>query len=122
VRPHVEVAVEVEATVRVHPDHLAREVIPAARAALGGYLSFERLDFGRAVHLSDVYRTLQEVPGVVSADVDVLRFKRFATDEQFARFLLERGGTSAPVQPHLLLQAAELAVIEAPEDARVREG
>jgi len=122
VRPHVEVPVEVEATVRVHPDHLARDVLPAARAALRGHLSFEERDFGRAVHLSDVYRTLQQVPGVVSADVDVLRFKPFETDEEFARFLLERGGTSAPVQPHLLLRASELAVIDVPEDVQVGEG
>src|SRR5215213_9084738 len=122
VRPHVEVPVEVEATVRVHPDHLARDVLAAARAALRGHLSFEERDFGRAVHLSDVYRTLQQVAGVVSADVDVLRFKPFGTDEEFARFLLERGGTSAPVQPHLLLRASELAVIDVPEDVQVGEG
>ena len=122
VRPHVPVPVELEATVRVHPDHLARDVVPAARAALGRYLSFEQLDFGRAVHLSDVYAALQAVSGVVSADVDVLRFKPFGTSEQFERFLLERGSTAAPVQAHLLLRAPELAVIEATDDVQVREG
>jgi len=130
VRPHVPVPVEVEAVVRVHPDYLARDVVPAARAALGAYLSFENLQFGQAVHLSDVYRMLQEVEGVLSADVDVLRFKPFGTDEQYAQFVREHGGkfhleggTERPdvVQGHLLVQASELAVLEAPEDARVRE-
>jgi hypothetical protein len=130
VRPHVPVPVEVEAVVRVHPDHLARDVVPAARTALGAYLSFKNLDFGRAVHLSDVYRAIQDVPGVVSADVDVLRFKPFGTDEEYARFVRERGGTfhmqgglETPdqLQAHLLVRASELPVIEAPEDARVRD-
>jgi hypothetical protein len=52
----------------------------------------------------------------------VLRFKPFGTDEELARFLLERGGTSAPVQAHLLLRAPELAVVEVPEDAQVGDG
>ncbi len=130
VRPHVPVPVEVEAVVRVHPDYLARDVRPAARAALGAYLSFENLDFGRAVHLSDVYRALQDVPGVVSADVDVLRFKPFGSDEEYARFVRERGGrfrveggVERPdhLQPHLLVRAPELTVIAEPEDAQVRD-
>jgi hypothetical protein len=122
VRPYVPVKVQVEATVGVHPDHLARDVVPVARAALRRYLSFEQLDFGRAVHLSDVYGALQAVPGVVSVDVDVLRFKPFGTGEEFARFLVERGSSGAPVQPHLLLRSAELAVVEAADDAKVSEG
>ena len=130
VRPHVPVPVEVEAVVRVHPDYLARDVVPAARTALGVYLSFENLDFGRAVHLSDVYRAVQDVPGVVSVDVDVLRFKQVGTEDEYARFVRERGGTfhleagvEVPdrVQAHLLVRAAELPVIDVPDDAVVTD-
>ena len=129
-RPHVEVPIEVEGAVRVHPDHLAREVVPAARAALSEYLSFERLEFGQPVHLSDVYRVLHRAEGVASVDVDVLRFKPFGTDEQYERFVRERGGTfdredgvEKPdvLQAHLLVRAVELAAVR-PEDIRVREG
>lgn len=129
VRPHVPVPVQVEAVVRVHPDYLPRDVVPAARDALAAHLSFDNRQFGQAVHLSDVYRVLQDVDGVVSADVDILRFKPFGTAVQYERFVREHGGTfhledgsERPdiVQGHLLLQASELAVLEAPEDARVR--
>jgi Baseplate J-like protein len=131
VRPHVPVPVEVKAVVRVHPDYLARDVVPAAQAALADYFSFASRNFGEPAHLSDVYRVLQDVPGVVSADVDVLRFKPFAPPAAYARFVRERGGTfhleagverPDAVQAHLLVRGSELVVLAAPEDATVREG
>lgn len=130
VRAHVPVPVEVEAVVRVHPDYLARDVVAGARTALRDCLSFDSLQFGQPVHLSDTYRVLQNVPGVVSVDIDTLRFKPFGTAAQYAGFVRQRGGTfhlvgsveqPDAVQAHLLLRGSELAVLQAPADGRVRE-
>jgi hypothetical protein len=87
------------------------------------------------VNLSDLYAVLQGVPGVLSADIDVLMFKQPAgmTAAQFDASLAERGvarlpnGTPQPVQGHLrifparaspppgaVVRPAELAVVESP--------
>jgi hypothetical protein len=124
----------VSAAIAVHPDHIADDVLKAARQALLDYFSFDRRDLGGAVHLSDVYRVLQEAPGVVAADVNRLMFKRPAgvTDAEFEAYLRVHGvlfhtvgGTEVPdeLQPHLRIGPSELALIEAPqEDVAVEDG
>jgi hypothetical protein len=83
------VAIRIDALLHVSERRVAPEVLAAARAALAGALSFEAVDFGAAIHLSDLYRVLQSVAGVDWVDVDRLAFKN--TD---AAFLAERGGLS----------------------------
>jgi len=65
-------AIDVQATVAVDPDYLDEVVVEAARAALVDHFAFDNRDFGQAVHVSDVYRVLQEVEGVVGALVTKL--------------------------------------------------
>jgi baseplate J-like protein len=91
---YVPVDVVVRAAVGVDADRKRSQVEAAARAALLEALAFDALELGRPLGLSDVYRILQEVPGVAYVDVDELRFKDPA--EQAAR-ALEPG----PVQPRL---------------------
>jgi len=117
----VPVPIAVTATLRVEPTHVAPKVAAAARAAILGALSFESLSFGQPVVLSEVYRVLQETPGVRSVDVDRLQFK-----DQTPAFLAARGATADPVQRTLRIFAArpgpvppavlpaELAVVETP--------
>jgi len=66
------VPIVVHANVEVQPDRERVAVEKAARAALTDALSFDRRDLGRPVHLSDVYRVLQDVDGVLDADVTEL--------------------------------------------------
>jgi len=91
---YVPVDVVVRAAIGVDSDRKRSDVESAARAALLGVLSFDALDVGRPLGLSDVYRVLQDVPGVAYVDIDELAFKDPA--EQAAR-ALEAG----PVQPRL---------------------
>ena len=122
----------VRAAVSVEPDRPRTDVESAAHAALVTALSFERVELGRSLRLGDVYVALQEVPGVVSVDVDLLTYKDPAE-------LRRRGGTfladgsPAPVQPTLRFDRAqphpsrrgwvlpaEIAYLEAPtQDATV---
>ncbi len=123
------VPVVVTATLRVQATHVASKVAAAARSALLGALSFDSLRFGQPLALSELYRVLQEVPGVESADVDLFQFK-----DQSAAFLESRGATADPVQRTLRIFAArpnpdptppavlpaELAFVETPpEDVQI---
>jgi hypothetical protein len=90
----VPVDVVVRAAIGVDADRKRSQVEAAARATLLDALAFDALELGRPLGLSDVYRILQQVPGVAYVDVDELRFKDPA--EQAAR-ALEPG----PVQPRL---------------------
>src|SRR5206468_7540001 len=57
--------------------------------------------FGEPVALSEIYRVLQEVPGVDSVDIDEFQFK-----DQTAAFLIDRGATADPIQRTLRIFSA----------------
>jgi hypothetical protein len=99
VENHVPVDVVVRARVGVETSRRRSDVAAAARAALLDALSFDRLELGRPVHLSDVFRVLQEVTGVAYVDVDELRFADPAVQA-------ERAQEPGPLQPHLAVFAA----------------
>lgn len=129
------VPVRLRATVNVDPSHVRKDVLDAARAAVLRELSFGARSLGQPVHLSDIFRVLQENEGVVFVDVDELMFKRppDISDAAFQAYLNERGvellpgGDARPVQPHLRIfparpdsanfgqvLPAELAFVESP--------
>jgi hypothetical protein len=129
------VPVRLQATVRTDPDRDAKAVAAAAQAAALDALSFARMSLAQSVNLSDLYAVLQDVPGVLSVDIDGLMFKKPAgmTNAQFDAFLAERAvarlanGTPRPVQGHLRIfgarpspppgtavRPAELAVVLSP--------
>jgi predicted phage baseplate assembly protein len=125
----VQVPMAVNATVRVNPARIAPKVAAAARAALLAALSFDTLQFGEPLALSEIYRVLQEVPGVDSVDINRFQFK-----DQTPAFLTSRGATADPVQRSLRIFAArpnpgppppavlpaELAFVETPaEDIQI---
>lgn len=113
------------ATLNVDARYISDEVVGDALAAALGALDFEAVDLGEPIHLSDVYRILQDVPGVVSVDIDELQPKRPADRNRPNVDLLPDGVTPAPLQPHVRLYPArpdptmpgvvlpsELAVVE----------
>jgi hypothetical protein len=125
----------VSATVLTDPSQSKDAVLAAALAALLSALSFDNLNLGQSIHLSSIFSVLQNVPGVVAADVILLGFKQPAsmTTAQFLVFLASRGvtflptGEPAPVQPHLRIftarpdgsnpgsvLSAEIAFVETP--------
>jgi hypothetical protein len=119
---YLRVPIVVTATLHVDERRVAEEVAAAARTQLLAALSFEALPFGGAVHLSDTYAVLQEVPGVLAVDVNRLHFKN-----QDPAFLDERGADTSPVQGRLrvfparprqgtppVVEPAELAWLEVP--------
>ncbi len=108
------IPIRIAATVQVAAHRTAATVVQAARVKLLEALSFDALDLGRSVHLSDLYAVLQQVPGVVSVDIDQLGFKQPTTvsDGEFLIFLNDRGtsrranGSIDPVQGHLRIHPA----------------
>lgn len=97
----VRVPIVVVATLRVADTHVATAVEAAARAALLRALSFEALGFGQPLHLSDIYRVLQDVAGVVWVDIDLFHFKN-----RSSAYLAARGADKNPVQGHLRIYPA----------------
>jgi hypothetical protein len=94
----------VEADLRVDDRYIREDVRQAAQQALLAYFAFERVGFAQPIHLSDIYRVLQDVAGVVSVDINTLHFKGY--DGWTAEQLAARGATNQPVQGHLRLFAA----------------
>jgi baseplate J-like protein len=98
------IPVVVHATITVNGDFVRADVQKAARAALLAAFAFDAVDFAAPVHLSDVYRVLQDVAGVSFVDVAVLHFK--GHESWTLAELAARGATAAPVQPRLRMFAA----------------
>lgn len=96
---HVPVDVVVRARIAVEASRRRADVAAAARAALHDELSFDRLELGRPVHLSDVFRVVQGVRGVDYVDVDELRFADPAIEAV-------RAQEPGLLQPHLAVFAA----------------
>lgn len=125
---YVPVYVVVKATVRVEPSFIASKVGDAAMTTLLNALSFDSLQFGQPLALSDIYAVLQQVEGIGSVDIDMFHFKN-----QSAGFLAARGATADPVQRRLRIfparpnsipwppaLPAELAAVETPaEDIQI---
>jgi predicted phage baseplate assembly protein len=60
----------IAAKVQILPDYLWETVVAQIRVALLETFSFDRRDLGQPVFLSEVIRTIQQVPGVAYVDVD----------------------------------------------------
>ena len=60
------------ANIRIHPDYLWEKVYNALQTALWDAFSFENRELGQDVLLSEAIAVMQQVPGVVYVDVDVL--------------------------------------------------
>lgn len=124
----VRVRITITTSVSIADTHIAQEVAKDAREALLKHLSFEALEFGETIYLSDIYRVLQDVDGVTSLDIDLFHFKNRSLDH-----LAERGANNAPVQQYLRIfparpmpnepfriRPAEQAWVEVPsEDIRI---
>lgn len=110
----IRVPIVLQARLTINADFVQADVMATARAAIEDALSFEVLQLGQSMHLSDVYRVLQDVAGVVAVDVDTLMFKQPATMSapDFDAFLTLRGvarqpnGQPQPVQGHLRILPA----------------
>jgi len=98
------VSLQIEAAIQVDTDYVDEDVQAEALAALSDYFDFDNLDLGQPIHLSDVYRVLQEVEGVVAVDVDRLQFKK-AADR------VSHGASTKPLQAHLVIFPTELATV-----------
>ncbi len=103
------VSLQVRAGVAVKPEYVAGSVLAEARSRLLEWLSFDNLGLGQTVNLSDIYRVLQETPGALFVDIDLLQYKRPAgvSDAAYVAYLASRGaeflptGDPAPVQSRL---------------------
>jgi hypothetical protein len=113
------------ASIKVDTRYVSDEVAAAALEAALAALDFDAVDLGTTIHLSDIYRVIQDVPGVIAVDVDELQPKRPADRSRPNIDLLPDGVTPSPLQPHVRVFSArpdpaavgavlpaELAVVE----------
>ncbi|HET9229141.1 MAG TPA: baseplate J/gp47 family protein [Thermoanaerobaculia bacterium] len=93
------VPIEIEAKVTVESRFVREAVAREVRKALREALDFDRMDFAQPLHLSDVYRILQEVRGVLFVDIDIFHFQGRGnwTPANYAA----RGSDDKPVQEHV---------------------
>jgi predicted phage baseplate assembly protein len=102
---HRNVPVLVSAAILVDADFVKEDVQAAVAQALVDHLAFANRNLGQPVHLSAIYTAIQNVPGVVAADVNTLQFKNSADGAT-------HGATAAPQQKHLRIFADEIAFVE----------
>jgi Baseplate J-like protein len=116
VRAYAPIPIKLQATIFVSPDYVADDVLAAVQSAVNNYFSFDNLQFGQPIHLSNVYSTLQNVAGIVGADLAMLQFKN-ASDAA------THGATADAVQVHLRINDDELATLQDPNtDAIITVG
>jgi predicted phage baseplate assembly protein len=63
---------QVKANLRVDPDYIREDVLQSVQSALRAVFSFEARDFGQALHASEVILVIQQTPGVIAVDLDLL--------------------------------------------------
>jgi hypothetical protein len=116
------VPVLVDASIIVDDQYVATQVLLTAGAALLQALSFDSRRFAQPVYLSDIFRVLQEVEGVVAVDVNRLDLK---SRDPALRAAHGIDDTLSGPQPRLLMLPArpagagtvlpaELALVESP--------
>jgi predicted phage baseplate assembly protein len=96
--------VVIRASVIVDSAYVAANVVAGARSALAALLAFDAVGLGEAISLSDIDRAIQGVAGVVSVDVDELRFKT---------------QPAGRLEPRLLVAPDQLVWVEDPDDVYV---
>ncbi|MFI6644009.1 baseplate J/gp47 family protein [Streptomyces sp. NPDC050504] len=67
------VQIKVTAEVAIESFYVRDDVVAAVRTAAGALLAFERVDFRQTVYLSKFYEEIQDVPGVVFANITEFR-------------------------------------------------
>jgi predicted phage baseplate assembly protein len=107
IQKHSNVPVVVTAAILVNPDFVKELVQNAVAQALADHFAFANTNLGQPVHLSAIYTTIQNVDGVVAAEVNKLQFKN-AIDGT------SHGATAAPQQKHLRIFSNEIPVVEIP--------
>jgi hypothetical protein len=99
-------AIVLRATVTVDDRHVRSDVLAAVEAAVRDAVSFDRALLGTPVHLSDLYRVIQDVDGVLASDIVELQAKRPPDRNRPGADRLP-DGTPAPVQAHLQVERAQ---------------
>jgi hypothetical protein len=107
IEPHHNVPITIAVAILADGDFDKALVRQAVADALAGRFAFANTALGQAVHLSDVYAVVQNVAGIVAADVNQLQYKAAADRAS-------HGATADPQQKHLRLFRNEIPVIEQP--------
>ncbi len=103
------VAIVLHASIVVDADHDEDMVLAVARVTMGntvledgktGYFSFARMGIGENIYLSDVYATMQSVPGVLGVDI----------------IELHRGDMNVSLQTIVPIRPSEMVVLASSAD------
>jgi hypothetical protein len=111
VRNFVKRSVSARASINIDSAYVPADVMAQGDAALRAVFAFDSVELGETISLSDIHRAIQDVAGVVSVDVDELRFMSQPSGTLEPRLLL------APDELVWVADAADIAVARA-GDAR----
>jgi len=75
VRSHENVEVSVSGRVQVDPAYLLESALAGVNSALLDLFMFDNRDLAEPAFISDVFRVLQEVVGVIAVDLDEFRYR-----------------------------------------------
>jgi hypothetical protein len=107
VRSYTPVPIQLAATIFVNPEYVPDDVLAAVESEVVSYFSFDNLQFGEPVHLSNVYAAMQSVAGVDGVDITLLQYKNPSD-------AASHGATAAAVQIHMRINDDELATLADP--------
>ena len=106
VRSYMSRLFRVAAALKLDPDRVPEPVVAAVTAALREAFSFAARDFGQPVHLSEVIRVIQSVPGVQFVDVNAFHLADQPADR------LPRIAAAAPRPGETDVAPAELLTLD----------
>ncbi|WP_455392366.1 putative baseplate assembly protein [[Eubacterium] cellulosolvens] len=92
---------ELTAIIEVDPNYIEKKVLAAANDAVLDYFSFDNLQLGQGIHLSNIYGVLQEIEGVSAARILHLYYK---LDDN-------SNGSSNIIEPHLQIEPNQIAAL-----------
>jgi baseplate J-like protein len=75
IRPHENVAVGMSGRVQVDPAYLLESALAGMNSALLDLFMFDNRNLAEPAFISDVFRVLQEVAGVIAVDLDEFRYR-----------------------------------------------
>jgi uncharacterized phage protein gp47/JayE len=101
--PHASRPLILDAVIQVHPSYVKEKVVSAVKTAALSYFNFNSLQLGQGIHLSDIYKVLQNVKGVKAVHISALCYR--TAEEQ-------------SLETHLRIEADQIAKLEA-EDLKI---
>ncbi len=93
--PHDNEYLKIKAAINVDDSYSTESVVAGVKKAVLEFLSFNNLQLGQAVHLSDIYAVIQSVEGVTAVLIDYLDYKTSGSPSSNVHLRIEQDRIAA---------------------------